>query len=90
VGEFYLPDKLLYMGVVDQVLPLDQVMLKSIEEAASLGAVPLASFAMIKRNRVEPVEAQVLAHLEQRERFFVECWYSDEARERLREAMEKF
>jgi len=45
---------------------------------------------MIKRNRVEPVEAQVLAHLEQRERFFVECWYSDEARERLQEAMEKF
>jgi enoyl-CoA hydratase/carnithine racemase len=89
-GEFYLPDELLYMGMVDQVLPLEQVLFKSIEEATSLGAMPLAPFAMIKRNRVEPVEAQVLAHLEQRERFFVECWYSDEARERLREAMEKF
>jgi len=89
-GEFYLPDKLLHMGMVDQVLPLEQVLKKSIEKATSLGAVPPEPFAMIKRNRVEPVEAQVLARLEERERFFVECWYSDAARERLREAMEKF
>jgi hypothetical protein len=45
---------------------------------------------MIKRNRVERVEAQVLTRLEEKERFFVDRWYSDEARERLREAMEKF
>jgi enoyl-CoA hydratase/carnithine racemase len=90
MGEFYLPDKLLQMGMVDQVLPLEQVLEKSIEKATSLGAMPPEPFAMIKRNRVEPVKAQVQAHLEERERFFVERWYSDEARERLREAMEKF
>ena len=45
---------------------------------------------MIKGNRVAMVEAQILAHLEEKEQFFIECWYSDEARERLREAVEKF
>jgi hypothetical protein len=45
---------------------------------------------MIKRNRVEAVEAEILARLGEKERIFIERWYSDEARERLREAMEKF
>ena len=90
IGEFYQPEESLQMGIVDQVLPLEQVLPKSVEKARLLGGSPQEAFAMIKRNRVERVEAQVLTRLEEKERFFVECWYSDEARERLREAMEKF
>ena len=89
-GEFYQPEELLQMGVVDQVLPLEQVLPKSIEKARLLGGLPQEAFAMIKRNRVGTVEAEILTHLEEKEQFFIECWYSDEARERLRKAMEKF
>jgi len=89
-GEFYLPERLLHKGMVDQVLPLEQVLPQSIEQASALGALPQAAFALIKRNRIETVEAQVLARLEERERSFIERWYSDEARERLKEAMRKF
>jgi enoyl-CoA hydratase/carnithine racemase len=89
-GEFYGPEDLLRMGVVDGVWPLEQVLPQAVENAGLLGALPQQAFAMIKRNRVEVVEAQVLARLEERERFFVERWYADEARGRLREAMEKF
>lgn len=90
IGEFYQPEESLQMGIVDQVLPLEQVLPKSVEKARLLGGSPQEAFAMIKRNRVERVEAQVLMRLEEKERFFVDRWYSDEARERLREAMEKF
>ncbi len=90
IGEFYQPEESLQMGIVDQVLPLEQVLPKSIEKARLLGGSPQEAFAMIKRNRVERVEAQVLMRLAEKERFFVDRWYSDEARERLREAMEKF
>lgn len=89
-GEFYQPADLLLMGVVDQVLPPDQVLPKSIEKAAWLGALSPAAFALIKGNRVAAIQSQVLAHQEEKERLFVERWYSDEARERLREAMEKY
>jgi enoyl-CoA hydratase/carnithine racemase len=89
-GEFYGPEELVRMGVVDQAWPLEQVLPQAIGKAGLLGALTQRAFAMIKRNRVEVVEAQVLARLEERERFFVERWYSDEARGRLREAMEKF
>jgi len=90
IGEFYQPEESLQMGIVDQVLPLEQVLPKSVEKARLLGGLPQEAFAMIKQNRIERVEAQVLTRLEEKERFFVDRWYSDEARERLREAMEKF
>jgi enoyl-CoA hydratase/carnithine racemase len=90
IGKFYHPEELLQMGMVDQVLPLKQVLSKSIEKAKLLGALPHEAFRMIKRNRVEIAEAQVLTRLAEKEQFFIECWYSDEARERLEEAIKKF
>ena len=89
-GEFYLPDKLLQMGMVDLILPLDQLFVKSIEKAKLLGALSQDAFAMIKRNRIEMVEAQVLEKLKEKEQFFLECWYSAETRKRLKEAIAKF
>ena len=89
-GEFYRPEELLQMGAVDQVLSSEQVLCKSVEKARLLGSMPQEPFAAIKRNRVEMVEAQVLARLEEKEQFFIERWYSDETRKRLQEAMERF
>ena len=89
-GEFYPPATSLQMGLVDQVLPLEQVVPAAVEKARSLGAWSQEAFALIKRNRVEGIEAQALAHLEEQERAFVERWYSAEARARLKEAMDRF
>jgi len=89
-GDFFPPDRLIEMGMVDQILPADQVLPKSIEKARLLGSYPRQAFAMIKRNRTETVEAEVLARLKEKEEYFIECWYSDHVRKRLKEAMEKF
>ena len=89
-GEFYESAELLRMGMVDQVLPLEQVLPESIAKAGSLGSSSQEAYAMIKQNRVEMVEAQVQMQLEEKARFFIKCWYSPETRTRLREAMEKF
>jgi hypothetical protein len=55
-----------------------------------LGASEPQAYRTIKQNRVEPVEAQVRARWEERQRTFIECWYSDAAREQLREAIKTF
>jgi enoyl-CoA hydratase/carnithine racemase len=89
-GEFYLPGAALRMGLVDAVLPLDQVLPVSVEKAKQLGAMPEQAFAIIKRNRTAGIERQILAQLEEQERLFVECWYSEVARQRLRDAAAKF
>jgi enoyl-CoA hydratase/carnithine racemase len=89
-GEFYAPADALRMGLVDAVLPVGDVLPKAVEKARLLGAWTPSAFALIKRNRVEQIEQRVLARREEKERLFVDCWYSDEARQRLKEAMDKF
>lgn len=89
-GEFYHPKESLQMGIVDQVLPLEHVLPKSIEKAKLLGALPHKAFETIKHNRTEIVEAQILKHLAEKEHSFIERWYSHEARERLKDATKKF
>ncbi|ODS35228.1 MAG: hypothetical protein A7315_01895 [Candidatus Altiarchaeales archaeon WOR_SM1_79] len=89
-GEFFEPEKLIQMGMVDKLLAQDQVLTQALEKARVLGSFSHQAFSMIKRNRVEMVEAQVLKNLDEKERYFVECWYADETREKLKEAMKKF
>lgn len=89
-GEFYASEKLLPMGMVDEVMPLEEVLPASVKKAGALGALPGEAFRMIKRNRVEPVVEEIRRALEERERVFLECWHSDEARALLEEAAKKF
>jgi enoyl-CoA hydratase/carnithine racemase len=89
-GDFYRPEQSLAMGLVDQVLPLAQVRDSAREKIKSLGSLSPQAYALIKRNRVETLESQFLAHREEKETLFLACWYSAEARQRLKEAAEKF
>ena len=89
-GDFYKPDEALRLGLVDKVLPSEEILTKSIEEARVLSSVSSSAFVGVKNNRVEPIEEEVMAKLGEKEDFFVECWYSDIARDRLKEAMAKF
>ena len=89
-GEFYPPKESLKLGMVDQVLPSNHVLPKSIEKAKFLGGLPQGAFGVIKRNRIETVETQILTHLAEKERLFMKCWYSVEARELLKKAIKKF
>jgi enoyl-CoA hydratase/carnithine racemase len=89
-GDFFTPEQALEIGLIDRILPPEQVVSASIEKAKLLGAFIPSAFAAIKRNRIEPVETEVLSHMEEQVRLFVECWYSPEARQRFKEAMEKF
>lgn len=89
-GELYSPEAALNMGVVDEVLPVEAVLQRAIELAGNLGSLPEEAYTAIKKNRVEITAAEVRARESEKERYFIECWYSEETRRRLREAMEKF
>ena len=69
-GEFFLPETLLQMGLVDRSLHLEKVLPTAIEMAKSITVHPSHAYAMIKRNRVEPVVEQIHDRLEEREEIF--------------------
>ena len=89
-GEFYPAEKAFEMGVADKILPVGDVVKAAIEHAEMLGSLPKVGFEMIKQNRVEVVAETVMARQDQKETAFIDSWYSDEARERLQEAIKKF
>lgn len=89
-GEFYPSNKALEIGIVDKVLPIEDVVKEAIGHADTLGSLPKVGYEMIKQNRVEVIEEQVMARQDQKEAYFIESWYSDEARKCLKEAMKKF
>jgi enoyl-CoA hydratase/carnithine racemase len=89
-GDFYEPDKLLALGVVDAVLPAEQLLAESVAHAGSIGSHPREAFAAIKRNRVQAVRAQASRRAKEKERQFVDMWYASETRQRLKEAMERY
>ena len=89
-GKLYPSDEALEMGIVDKILPIENVVKTAIEHADTLGSLPKVGYEMIKQNRVEVIEEQVAARQDEKEAYFIESWYSDEARNRLKEAMKKF
>jgi enoyl-CoA hydratase/carnithine racemase len=89
-GSFYGPDEALAIGMVDQVVPTEAVLSMAVEKAAALGAMPQPGYREIKRTRVQGVAALFEERDQDTARTFVECWYSDDVRARLRAAMAKF
>jgi enoyl-CoA hydratase/carnithine racemase len=89
-GEFYSPEQALELGLVDRVLPLERVVEEAVEMADELGALPGVAYGMIKGNRVENILAEIKERGAEKEKAFIECWYADQTRELLREAIKKF
>ena len=89
-GDFYPADKALEIGIADKMLPVADVVKAAVEHADTLGSLPKAGYGMIKQNRVEVVVEAVKTREDQKETAFIESWFSNEARERLKEAIKKF
>jgi enoyl-CoA hydratase/carnithine racemase len=78
------------MGIVDKILPIENVVKAAVEHADTIGGHPKVGYEIIKQNRVEVIAEAVKAREDQKEMVFIESWYSNEARERLKAAMKKF
>jgi enoyl-CoA hydratase/carnithine racemase len=89
-GDFFDPERCLYMGLVDRILPGDQVIDKAIEEVEKKGLNPPKAFSIIKQNRIEIVLDQYYKRYEEKRDTFINCWYSVNARPLLKEAIKKF
>lgn len=89
-GTFYNPDALLDLGVVDNIVPPEDVISQSVKKATELGSIPQKAYAITKKDRVEPVKTRILDILEKKENDFIKCWFSKRARTLIKEAMEKF
>ena len=89
-GEFFEAEASFKKGLVDEVLPQDQVMARAMEKAEQLSLLSPEAYSTIKENRIEQVKTRIQASWEEKQQDFVEMWYSEAARKQLREAMKRY
>ena len=89
-GGFLEPKEAHGLGMVDRILPVEEVVSQSVEKARELSSDSLEAFALIKSSRVHALEREITAQLAEREDAFIKCWFSDDARVRLKEAISKY
>ncbi len=89
-GGFLEPEEAYRLGMVDRILPVEEVVSQSVEKARELSSDSLEAFALIKSSRVHALEREITAQLAEREDAFIKCWFSDDARLRLQEAISKY
>ena len=78
------------IGVIDEVTSEEDVEAKAIEKIASIIKFPSKGFAAVKKNHTDIVQRVYEADLVQKNREFIDCWFSPEVQELLIKAAEKF
>ncbi len=89
-ASFYGPGELLRIGLVDQVADGEDAEQTAIILATQLAEIPSQTYGAIKADRLGPMVAEVLRRQEEKERVFLDCWFSEQTQENLKAAMAKF
>ena len=89
-GGFLEPEEAHRLGMVDRILPVEEVVSQSAEKAGELSSDSLEAFALIKSARVYALEREITAQLAEREDAFIKCWFSEDARMHLKDAISKY
>jgi len=89
-GEFITMADARAAGVVDDLFVPDAVEEQALLKIADIAAFETAAFAMAKANRTEDVRLKYAANYEERNRAFIDAWFSPDVQEKLQRAAQKF
>ena len=89
-GEFFSPEKLLAIGLIDEVVPEDTLQDHAIVKINKIANHSLEAYSKIKEIRNEQILERFEKNNQRTTKEFVKLWYSPIARKRLKEAMTKF
>ena len=88
-GRLFTPAEALEVGLVDAVVPADELETCAIAKARTLGAIPPKAFAATKESIRRPVLEAILRYEDDDADRWLDTWFSDEGQERLRTAVAK-
>jgi enoyl-CoA hydratase/carnithine racemase len=77
-------------GLIHDVFPQPEVEAKALERVAELSKLPPKAFAAAKANRVEAICRRYENSVKAKNEEFLDCWFSAESQELLKEAAKKF
>ena len=83
-GAMYEPKEALAIGLVDRVVPVDELLALAVEEAATMASRDAAAFRSMRRLLRGRIAEAMIEREEQSIREFVDIWYSESTREHLK------
>ena len=89
-GQFQPSSRAAEIGLVDAVLPLEEVEEQAVAKINTLAALPRDAFAIIKENRTEAVRRSYELYSRAKLAKMLECWFDDSVQTLLREAAKSF
>ncbi|MGC8659012.1 MAG: enoyl-CoA hydratase/isomerase family protein [Desulfomonilaceae bacterium] len=89
-GEFFDSAHAKDRGFIHEVWPEAEVEANSLELVTKMASLPSRAFASAKANRTEFIVERFEKNYKARNEDFLDCWFSPEAQELLREATKKF
>ena len=89
-GELMPAEEATRIGLVDALLPEEELEPRAIEKVSALAALPASGFAEIKANRVETIRRRYEQYGPEKDKKFADCWFLPEVQELLKEAAKKF
>ena len=90
LGELMPTSEAEQIGLVDEVLPQDEVEDRALEKVTKLAALPRPAFEAIKANRVEAIRIRYEENYKSKHETFLDCWFSEQTQGLLAEAAKKF
>jgi enoyl-CoA hydratase/carnithine racemase len=89
-GTLVPAENALQIKFLDALVSPEELLKEAVSKARTLGRLPPGAFQTIKTNRTAEIASLGRQKLEEDIQTFLKMWYSEEARERLKEAMKKF
>lgn len=89
-GKFVSVSEAKKIGLVDQVVPREELEDHAVEKIAELAALPRAAFTMIKAHRVDAIRLTYKKYYSSKNERFLDCWFSKPTQALLAEAAQKF
>jgi len=89
-GEFISFADAATVGLIDAMLPPDELRQSATEKIAPLAALDRHAFSAIKTNRVEAIKNSYAQTGRAKDKIFIDCWFSEHTQKKLAEAARKF
>ena len=89
-GEFVSFADAAAVGLIDAMLPPEQLRQSAMEKIAPLAALDQHAFSTIKNNRVEAIRNSYAQTGRVKDKIFIDCWFSEPTQKKLAEAARKF
>ncbi|MFO8164077.1 MAG: enoyl-CoA hydratase/isomerase family protein [Thermodesulfobacteriota bacterium] len=89
-GKFIALSEAEKIGLVDEIVPQEELEDHAVKKISELAALPRAAFSTIKANRIDVIRLTYEKYYKSKNENFLDCWFSKPVQALLTEAAKKF